>query len=128
MNIIILPLSSNVVELLKKLRSDGDETLLDIESVLSFIFYAFSLHSDFSQALDYSIEQFKNDFLLNRPEITTQDVNNSLQNFKSLLIQLYLNLNNYNVQINDRLPYDFGSFLTESEIVLKKTRNLITRV
>lgn len=126
--VIILPLEPNTLSFIEKLGYDGNEVLLDIDSVMSFIFYAFSLHSDFSNALQYSIDTFRSDFLLNRPEITPQDVSYSLENFKALFLQLYLNLSHYNITINEQLPYDFYSFLTEKEIILKKSTNSTSRI
>jgi len=126
--IIILPLNSDVVNLINEIKYNKDQVLLDVESVMSFIFYAFSIYPNFSDALQYSIDSFKEDFLLNRPEITERDVSNTLQLFKQLLLQLYLNLNHYRILVNEQLPYDFGSFLTESEIILKKSPNLVSRI
>ena len=119
--IIILPLNSNVITDIYSLKYNKDQKLLDIESVLSFVLYAFSIYGNLKNTLDYSIETFKTDFLLNEPEITLGDVMNALDNFKSLVIDLHTNLLQYGIYVNEQLQYDFCSFLTEREIILRKT-------
>lgn len=128
MKYIILPLNSDVIKLLNKLEVNDNGILLDIESVLSFIFYAFSIKSHFNNVLDYSIVSFRNDFLLNRPEMNREEVTQTLFIFKELVYKIKINLDQYRITINEQLQFDFGSFLTESEIILKKSPDFINRI
>lgn len=118
--IIILPLTSNVLNSLYFLEHNKDQKLLDIESVLSFILYAFSNCSDLKNTLTYSIDSFKTDFLLNEPEIILDDIINTLDSFKNLIVNFYSNLEQYGIVVNNELQYDFCSFLTEGDIILRK--------
>ena len=111
--IIILPLTSEVLNDLNSLKFNKDQKLLDIESVLSFVLYAFSIFGNLKNTLTYSIETFKTDFLLNEPEITLGDVSNVLESFKSLIINFHTNLINNGIVVNEQLQYNFCSFLTE---------------
>jgi hypothetical protein len=118
--IIILPLTSNVLNSIYFIEHNKDQKLLDIESVLSFLLYAFSNCSNLKNTLAYSIDSFKNDFLLNEPEITLEDIIDTLDNFKNLIINFDSNLQQYGIVVNNALQYDFCSFLTEGDIILRK--------
>lgn len=118
--IIILPLTFNVLNSLYFIEHNKDQKLLDIESVLSFLLYAFSNCDNLKNTLTYSIDTFKNDFLLNEPEITLEDVTETLDNFENLIIDFHFNLQKYGIVVNNELQYDFCSFLTEGDIILRK--------
>lgn len=118
--IIILPLTSNVLNSLYFIEHNKDQKLLDIDSVLSFVLYAFSNCSNLKNTLTYSIDSFKTDFLLNEPEITLDDVLDTLDNFKNLIVNLDSNLKQHGIVVNNELQYDFCSFLTEGDIILRK--------
>lgn len=125
MNFIILTLNSDVIDNINKLLDDKDSPTIDIESTMSFIFYFLQTSTDFDQALRYLINEYKNDYLMNGPGITFTDINNQLNTFRKLVISLYTNLAHYGLIINDQTQYDFSSFITNEEIVLRKTKNFI---
>lgn len=121
MNIIILTLNSNVVNNIENLINNKESPSIDIDSIMSFIFYSFYYCENFNDALRYSIETYRDDVLLNDPGVQFKDNSNSLNIFKKLVTSLYSNLEQYGITINDKSSYDFSSFITKEDIVLKQT-------
>ena len=128
MNFIILTLNSDVVENIKKLLSDKESPIIDIESTMSLIFYYLQITTNFEQALRCLIDEYKNDYLMSGPGTEFADISNQLNTFRKLVISLHTNLAHYGLIINDQSPYDFGSFINNEEIVLRKAKDSINKL
>lgn len=121
---IILPLSSEVQSIIKLFVNNLDYPTLDLDVLMGFLITA--INSD--NNLFDSIVEFTEDWLLQKPDSDKHLIIQTIKILEKLFLSIQLNLTQYGVEYDKRLQYEFNSFLSETTITLRQTKNSNIRV